>query len=338
MKRAVRVFAVLMLAALAVEFGNSCAYAPDQDVFIQHTDPDAPYARYAGGRLGIVQATFRIRHLVVAFNTLSGRGLSPAEQSGAIAVDNHYNAYPAPEPDGGVTPSTEPPAGAASATLPHWPAGPDDNDRKVPGQDWESFTNCLADSFRNANATLADRRARYGKPGAPDTPEIADWIAGQQAVFTNCSGAGQAPQPAPANAPLWLRKDRAYQTAAAQFYALDYDQALAGFPITLPWQRPESASSWHLYVVQTPARARRAVFEGMRARGVGVQVLYIPVHRQPYYEALGFRAGDYPVAEEYYSRSFTLPIFPGLTDDEQGIVIESLAETLKDAGVGDSAE
>ena len=60
----------------------------------------------------------------------------------------------------------------------------------------------------------------------------------------------------------------------------------------------------------------------MRARGVGVNVLYIPMQRQPYYEALGFRAGDYPVAEEYYSRSFTSPIFPGLTDDEQGIVIE----------------
>jgi hypothetical protein len=228
-KRAVRVFAVLLFAALAVEFGNSCAYAPDVDVFIQHTDPDAPYARYAAGRLGIVQATFRIRHLVVAYNTLSGRGLSPAEQSGAIAVDNHYNAYPAPEPDGGVTPSTEPPTGAASATLPLWPAVPDDNDRKVPGQDWESFTNCLADAFRNANATLAARRARYGKPGAPDTPEIADWIDGQNAVFSNCSGAGQTPQAAPANAPLWLRQDRVYQTAAAQFYALDYDQALTGF-------------------------------------------------------------------------------------------------------------
>jgi hypothetical protein len=222
-KRAVRVFAVLLFAALAVEFGNSCAYAPDEDVFIQHTDPDAPYARYAAGRLGIVQATFRIRHLVVVYNTLSGRGLSPAEQSGAVAVDNHYNAYPAPEPD------TEPPAGAAAATLPLWSAGPDGNDRKVPGQDWESFTNCLADAFRNANATLVDRRSRYGKHGAPDTPAIADWIAGQHAVFSNCSGPGQTPQPAPANAPLWLRKDRAYQTAAAQFYALDYDQALAGF-------------------------------------------------------------------------------------------------------------
>ena len=62
------------------------------------------------------------------------------------------------------------------------------------------------------------------------------------------------------------------------------------------------------------------------------------MHRQPYYEALGFRAGDYPVAEDYYSRSFTLPIFPALTDDEQGIVIDSLAETLNDAGVEDSAQ
>jgi dTDP-4-amino-4,6-dideoxygalactose transaminase len=120
--------------------------------------------------------------------------------------------------------------------------------------------------------------------------------------------------------------------------ATRYDEALGGLPVALPWQSPESASSWHLYVVQTPASARRAVFEGMRARGVGVQVLYIPVHRHPYYEALGFRAGDYPVAEEYYSRSFTLPIFPDLTEDEQRIVIESLAETLKDAGVEALAE
>jgi UDP-4-amino-4,6-dideoxy-N-acetyl-beta-L-altrosamine transaminase len=120
--------------------------------------------------------------------------------------------------------------------------------------------------------------------------------------------------------------------------AARYNKALAGLPITLPSQRPESASSWHLYVVQTPVSARRAVFEGMRARGIGVQVLYIPVHRQPYYEALGFRAGDYPVAEEYYSRSFTLPIFPDLTDDEQEIVVESLAQTLKDVGMEASAE
>jgi hypothetical protein len=227
--RPARVFAVLLFAALGAQFGNSCAFAPDEVVFTQRTDPDAPYARYAAGRLGIVQPTYRVRHLVVAYNTLSGRGLGPAEQSGAVAVDNHYNAYPAAPPDGSSTPHTEPPANGGAVALPFWSAAPDGDDRKVPGQDWETFTNCLADAFSNANATLADRRARYGKPGAPDTPALTDWIAGQKAVFSNCGGPGQTPQPAPENAPLWLRQDRAYQTAAAQFYALDYDQALTGF-------------------------------------------------------------------------------------------------------------
>jgi hypothetical protein len=228
-KRAVRVSVVLLFAALAIQFGYSCAYAPEENVFIQRTDPDAPYASYAAGRLGIVQGTFRIRHLVVAYNTLSGRGLSHDEQSTAVDVDHYYNAYPAPSPDSATTPQTEQTASVASPTLALWLAGPDGNDHKVPGQDWESFTNCLADAFSNANATLADRRARYGKHGAQDSPAITDWIAGQHAVFTNCSGPGQTPQAAPADAPLWLRQDRAYQTAAAQFYALDYDQALAGF-------------------------------------------------------------------------------------------------------------
>ena len=120
--------------------------------------------------------------------------------------------------------------------------------------------------------------------------------------------------------------------------ATRYDEALAGLRVAAPWQRPDTASSWHLYIVQVPPRTRGRVFEGMLARGVGVQVLYIPVHRQPYYEALGFRAGDYPVAEDYYARSFTLPIFPSLTDDEQETVISALAEALGEAGAKDCAE
>jgi dTDP-4-amino-4,6-dideoxygalactose transaminase len=116
-----------------------------------------------------------------------------------------------------------------------------------------------------------------------------------------------------------------------------YDEALAGLGVVKPWQRPDTASSWHLYIVQVPPRMRRQVFKGMLARGVGVQVLYIPVHRQPYYEALGFRAGDYPVAEHYYGRSFTLPIFPALTDDEQETVVSSLASALAEAGAKDCA-
>lgn len=117
-----------------------------------------------------------------------------------------------------VAPITRPSAGSGKPT----PAGRSER----PGQDYESFYNCLPDAFANATVTLASLRARYGKPNAP---EIANWIEGQQAVFSNCGGPGRTPQPAPANAPLWLRQDRAYQIAAAQFYNLDYDQALAGF-------------------------------------------------------------------------------------------------------------
>jgi dTDP-4-amino-4,6-dideoxygalactose transaminase len=63
-------------------------------------------------------------------------------------------------------------------------------------------------------------------------------------------------------------------------------------------------------------------------------VLYIPVHRQPYYERLGFWAGQFPAAETYYARSFTLPIFPALTDVEQDRVVEVLAAALEAAETG----
>jgi UDP-4-amino-4,6-dideoxy-N-acetyl-beta-L-altrosamine transaminase len=132
---------------------------------------------------------------------------------------------------------------------------------------------------------------------------------------------------------------------AAQFGHLDnflkrrraiaalYDTALTSLPVVRPKPRPNTHSSWHLYIVQVAAQVRRAVFEYMWSKGVGVQVLYIPVHRQPYYERLGFRAGDFPNSEQYYARSFTLPIFPTLTEREQKFVIETLADALARNGV-----
>lgn len=228
MKHPVRVLVVLLFAVLFIRLGNSCAYEPDADVFIQHTDPDGPYAKYAAGRLGIVSGSYRIRHLVVAYNVLSGHSLSAAEQQAAVNVDSNYNAYAAESPeDARANQQYVLVSGASSARS--GPFSPGDDERKVPGQDWETFTNCLGDAFTNANATLADRRRRYGKPGGADTAEISDWIEGQKAVFSNCSGPGKTPEPAPADAPLWLRQDRDYQIAAAQFYALDYDHALEGF-------------------------------------------------------------------------------------------------------------
>lgn len=106
-------------------------------------------------------------------------------------------------------------------------------------------------------------------------------------------------------------------------------------------QHPTSESAWHLFAVQVPPEHRRTIFEGLRARGIGVQVHYIPVHTQPYYEDLGFGWGDFPLAEDYYRRTISLPLYPDLTDDEQDIVIATLIEVMDaisvDAASGNEA-
>lgn len=113
--------------------------------------------------------------------------------------------------------------------------------------------------------------------------------------------------------------------------AARYDELLAGLPLVLPSRDNESVSSWHLYVVQLAEELkdeRRRIFEALREQGVGVQVHYIPVHLQPYYGALGFSHGDFPAAERYYGRCFSLPIFYALTDDEQVQVCQILKSLL----------
>ncbi len=91
-------------------------------------------------------------------------------------------------------------------------------------------------------------------------------------------------------------------------------------------------SSWHLYPVQLRlediGKTRKAVFDQLRARGVGVNVHYIPVHLQPYYRAVGFSRGDFPNAEEFYRRAITLPLFADLGREDQQHVIEQLALVL----------
>lgn len=108
--------------------------------------------------------------------------------------------------------------------------------------------------------------------------------------------------------------------------AARYDRLLAGRGLGLP--RPSTESAWHLYVVQVAAGRRREVFDAMRAAGIGVNVHYIPVHLQPHYRRLGFKAGEFPVAEAYYARAMTLPLHAGLTDAQQDRVVRTLEQAL----------
>ena len=112
-----------------------------------------------------------------------------------------------------------------------------------------------------------------------------------------------------------------------------YDQLLADLPVTTPWQHPDSYSGLHLYVIRLQldnlSKNHRQVFESLREQGIGVNLHYIPVHTQPYYQAMGFAAEDFPEAMAYYREAISLPMFQGLTDEQQDEVVCVLESVLK---------
>ncbi|MFA7439928.1 MAG: UDP-4-amino-4,6-dideoxy-N-acetyl-beta-L-altrosamine transaminase [Sphingomonadaceae bacterium] len=111
-----------------------------------------------------------------------------------------------------------------------------------------------------------------------------------------------------------------------------YNRLLADMPLTLPWQHPDSYSAWHLYVIRLQldkiAVTHRHVFEYLRTKNIMVNLHYIPVHTQPYYQKMGFRSGNYPEAEQYYREAISIPMHPTLTDSEQDCVVEALREVI----------
>lgn len=112
-----------------------------------------------------------------------------------------------------------------------------------------------------------------------------------------------------------------------------YDRLLADLPVVTPWQHPDSYSGLHLYVIRLRLEglsiSHRQAFEALRAQGIGVNLHYIPVHTQPYYQQMGFNDGDFPESERYYGEAISLPMFQTLTDAQQDRVIEVLAEVLR---------
>jgi UDP-4-amino-4,6-dideoxy-N-acetyl-beta-L-altrosamine transaminase len=114
--------------------------------------------------------------------------------------------------------------------------------------------------------------------------------------------------------------------------AAAYDAAFVDLPVKVPWQHPDTASAWHLYVVRIDrrrtARSHREIFDALRTAGLGVNVHYIPVYRQPYYHALGFGQGHCPNAEAYYAEAISLPMYPDLSDEEQRQVIAAVSEAV----------
>jgi UDP-4-amino-4,6-dideoxy-N-acetyl-beta-L-altrosamine transaminase len=99
-----------------------------------------------------------------------------------------------------------------------------------------------------------------------------------------------------------------------------YDTLLADLPLTIPWQHPDSYSGLHLYVVRLKldqiTKTHREVFEALREQGIGVNLHYIPVHTQPYYQSMGFESDDFPLAHQYYCEAISIPMHTNLEEQD----------------------
>lgn len=111
-----------------------------------------------------------------------------------------------------------------------------------------------------------------------------------------------------------------------------YNQQLCSLAISLPYQAVDTYSAFHLYVIRVLSdrakMSRQQVFNALREHEILVNVHYIPVHLQPYYQSLGFKEGQFPEAEQYYKEAISLPMYPGLDEQQQGQVIQVMQQLL----------
>ncbi len=247
---------IALVAAGTLTTAQACGPDFFPDVFVRTNRPDLP-AQYVQGHLGILQADFPSADLFVAYRYLNGGTLTAAEQQGwsptnSFAEENYdpalQHSYKEPPPN--------PYTAAWITERAHYPFKPetavDPNLQKKTttsgGYSYEvTVENCTNDGFRTAIATLQARAATWGKSSS----FLADWLQAQDIVFMNCNGGDAVPNPAPSEAPLLLKQDRAYQTAAAQFYAGDFAGAAQKFDAVAA----DTASPWHIIAGYVAGRA-----------------------------------------------------------------------------------
>ncbi|HEQ3486064.1 TPA: UDP-4-amino-4,6-dideoxy-N-acetyl-beta-L-altrosamine transaminase [Vibrio cholerae] len=111
-----------------------------------------------------------------------------------------------------------------------------------------------------------------------------------------------------------------------------YNDLLKSLPVILPYQLEDTYSGLHLYVIRLQldklSLTHKEVFDALRDKGIGVNLHYIPVHIQPYYQKMGFREGDFPESEQYYREAISLPMFHAMTEKQQDEVVWVLTNIL----------
>lgn len=112
-----------------------------------------------------------------------------------------------------------------------------------------------------------------------------------------------------------------------------YDELLSALPVTTPLQSPESYSSRHLYVIRIQLekvkKSQREIFDTLRARGIEVNLHYIPIYKHPYYQRMGFNASDFPQSQQYYSEALSLPMYATLSESQQDRVVAEIKSVMQ---------
>ena len=115
--------------------------------------------------------------------------------------------------------------------------------------------------------------------------------------------------------------------------AIYYTEKLSNLPVVIPWQHPDSYSGLHLYIIRLKldliSMTHKDVFKALRQNGIGVNLHYIPVYHQPYYEKMGFMKENFPNAEKYYSEAISLPMYPTLSTQDLNTVIDVLGKVFE---------
>lgn len=111
-----------------------------------------------------------------------------------------------------------------------------------------------------------------------------------------------------------------------------YFETLKNLPIELPHANPDSTSSWHLFIVKLKldrlSKTHGEIFSELRDEGLGVNLHYIPIYKQPYYRGIGYGEVSCESAEDYYRRAISIPIYHGMSDSEQQFVVRVLTKVL----------
>jgi dTDP-4-amino-4,6-dideoxygalactose transaminase len=115
--------------------------------------------------------------------------------------------------------------------------------------------------------------------------------------------------------------------------AAQYDEALNALPVKTPWQHPDAYSSYHLYPIQVESsicgKSQKEVYQALTHAGIRVNLHYIPVYRQPYFERMGFKAGYCPHAEHYFKSSISIPVYASMGVEQQSRVVEEIRSALQ---------